>query len=558
MRWWRLDLTFRDIRRTRQIIGVLVRYGFGEAVEAFAHEIPFRRAFRRGRRAGVVRLSTGERLRLALQELGPTFVKLGQLLSTRPDLLPSEIQSELARLQDEVPPVPFDQVRAVVEKDLGASLEALFREFSPVPAAAASVAQVHRALLPSGEAVAVKVVRPGIAPVIDADLGILAALVGMAEKRSAVFARFRPQEVLEEFRRYLTRELDLTHEAATMARFAENFRDDPGIVIPGVHLALTGSSVLTMEWIDGIPLSRTGFLREKGFDLARLGRTGAGGVLRQVFEFGLFHGDPHPGNVLVTSDGRLALLDFGIVGRLSEELRDQVTDLLLGLVRPDADLACRAIIDLAGDGEGVDEVALREEVADFTGRYHGVPLKMLLPQRLLGDAFAIMRRQGISIPPQLALLVKVLTQVDGVGRSLDPGFSVVEEARPFVERLVEKRFSPARLLRDGKRALGETRRLVRRLPGDVAEILRRLRGGRFRMEMEHAGLSRLLGEMDRVSNRLSVAVIIAAVIVGSSLILTIQRGPQFLGLPVLGVAGFVFAGGLGLWLVVDILRTGRY
>jgi ubiquinone biosynthesis protein len=558
MRWWRLDLTFRDIRRTRQIIGVLVRYGFGEVVEAFAHELPFRRVFRRGEGAEAERLSTGERLRLALQELGPTFVKLGQLLSTRPDLLPPDIQRELTRLQDEVPPVSLAQVRAVVEKELGAPLERLFREFSPEPAAAASVAQVHRAQLPSGEVAAVKVVRPGIAPIIEADLGILAALVGMAEKRSAAFARYRPLEVLEEFRRYLTRELDLTHEAATMALFAENFRDDEGIVIPRVHPALTGPSVLTMEWIDGIPLSRTDRLRERGVDLARLGRMGAAGILRQIFEFGLFHGDPHPGNVLVTPEGRLALLDFGIVGRLSDELRDQITDLLLGLVRPDAEVACRAILELGGGGEDVDEVALREDVTDLIGRYHGMPLRMLIPQRVLGDAFSVMHRHGITVPPQLALLVKVLAQVDGVGRSLDPDFSVVEEARPFVEGMVERRYSPARLLREGKRALGETRRMLRRLPGDVSEILRRLRGGRFKMEMEHTGLSRLLGEMDRVSNRLAVAVIIAAVIVGSSLILTISRGPQLMGLPVLGMAGFVFAGGLGLWLVVDILRTGRY
>lgn len=558
MTWWRLDRTFRNLRRTRDILGVLVKFGFGGLVASLSLDSPLRRVFHRRQSPQVGRLTNGERFRLALEELGPTFVKLGQLLSTRPDIVPGDIHAELQKLQDEVRPVPFEEIRPVLERELGRPLEEAFREFSPVPAASASVAQVHRAVLPDGSAVAVKVVRPGIGPVIQDDLEILSALVGMVERRSTSVARFRPHEVLEQFRRYLLRELDLTHEAHTMARFARDFEGDPGIIIPRVRLELTTPSVLVMDWIDGTPLSKAARLREEGHDLARLGRVGAAGILRQVFELGLFHGDPHAGNVLVTRDGRLALLDFGIVGRLSDTFRDQLGDLLAGLVRPDPALLTRALLDLGGGDEEADPVALREEVAVFIGTWWGVPLKHLSPAQVLGDAFSMLRRQRITVPPQLSLLVKVLVQVDGVGRSLDPEFSVVEEARPFVTKMLAEKMSPTRLLREGKEALGDSRRLLRRLPGDLAELLRKVRGGHLRMELEHTGLGRLLGEIDRVSNRLSLAIIIAAIIVGSSLILTTTRGPQLLGFPVLGLLGFVIAGGLGLWLVFDILRTGRY
>ncbi len=558
MKWWRIDRTFRNLRRTRQILAVLFKYGFGSLVEGLIPVAGLTRGFRL-RRQEVVRLTPGERLRLALEELGPTFVKLGQLLSTRPDILPADIHRELQKLQDAVPPVPFGAVRETVERDLKAPLGRLFASLEETPTASASVAQVHRAVLPGGEVVAVKVLRPGISRVIEDDLEILSLLVGMVERRSTEVQAFRPHEVLEEFRRYIRRELDLTYEAYTMTRMAENLQDDPGILIPRVHWERTSFSVLTMDWVEGIPLSRVERLREEGHDLPGLARLGAQGVLRQVFVHGLFHGDPHPGNVLVTADGRLGLLDFGMVGRLSDTFRDLLADLLVGVVEPDAELLARAVLDLAvEDTSEVNPIALREDLSDFIGCYWGVPLQHLSAPRVLADAFAILRRHRVAIPPQLTLLVKVLVQAEGVGRALDPHFSIVEEARPFVTRLVKEKASPGRLLKDGVKVLGDTRLLLKRLPADLGDVLRKLRGGRLRVELEHQGLPRLLREMDRVSNRLSFAVILAAIIVGSSLILTIERGPRILDLPLLGLIGFVIAAGVGLWLVVDILRSGRY
>lgn len=558
MQLTRLPRAYRSLRRYRQILGILIKYGFGDLLGQFKVRHPLLGKIPRLRALKELEdLPRPARLRLAFEELGPAFIKLGQLLSLRPDLVPPEYAAELSLLQDQAAPIALSQIEGRVEAQLSRPIAELFLEFGAEPLAAASLAQVHRALLKDGTEVAVKVQRPGVRETIRADLAILEDLARLIAHYLPESEPFDPLGLAREFAKTLRRELDFVREGRNMELFRRNFADDPTVYIPRVFWELSSMEVLTMERIVGVKITDIEGLERAGLDRQRVAFNGANAVLKQIFAHGLFHADPHPGNILVLENNVIAPLDFGMVGRLEEGLRLEVAELLWGIVRRDIDRVVRTLHKLGSLSEAVDLQALRVDLADLLDRYYGTSLARLELGRLLNEAMTLVREHRLRLPPGLAMMGKALVLAEGVGRLLDPGFEMLALAQPYLERLAFRRKVMQRQLRDWAAALEETRGLLQELPGEVRSIMGKLQRGKLKAQFEHLGLDRLIRELDRSTNRLAFALIVGALIVGSSLVVQLDIGPKLWGLPLFGFLGFGLAAILGLWLVLAILRSGR-
>jgi ubiquinone biosynthesis protein len=556
-----INRNIRSIRRYRNILGILIKYGFGHVVEQlninYYLELGRRIVTFGGAPREIERLSQPIRLRLAMEELGPTFVKLGQLLSTRPDVIPKEYIEEFRKLQDEVPSFSFEEAGAQIQRELGYPAEVFFAELSPVPIAAASIAQVHRGRLKSGEAVVVKIRRPGIKKVIETDLDILAGLAYLIERHIPASEIYDPNGIVKEFRRTIQREMDFAREGHTIDRFAANFAGDPAVHVPKVYWEQTGETVLTMEFVDGIKISEFARLTEAGGDLKVIARNGADAFLKQVLVHGFFHGDPHPGNLFILPGNTICMLDYGMVGRLGENLKFQLVDLLVAVLQRDAD---SVISQLLYSGELMDESNirhLRRDLNEFIDDYYEVPLQEIKVGRLLTEFVEILTRYRIKFPSDLMLLAKALVTIEGVGRQLDPDFDMIGHLRPFMEKLLHERVAPGSLTRELLRTTKAYGSLMKNLPRDLKEFINRVNRNKFKIDLEHRGLEKLITDLDKSSNRISFSLLIAALIVGSSIIMQTDKGPMLLGFPALGFLGYSIAGVLGLWLAIAILRSGR-
>ena len=541
--------TARDLGRLHEIGAVLLRHGFGDAarrlgIARFGAEHP-----------GAAALEPPQRVRQALQELGPTFVKLGQILATRVDLFAPEWIAELEKLQDQAPPSPYAEVHAQLVEDLGEAPEAVFLEFDPAPVAAGSIAQVHRARVADGTPVAVKVRRPGIVPVIEADLRLLARLAATLETHFEDFARFRPREVVRQFARTLRAELDLAAECRNAERVAQSFREHPEIVVPKVYWKWTGERVNVQEYIDGTPSRDPAALDAAGLDRRVLAHRGAQAMLKMVLEDGFFHADPHPGNVFYLPGNRIAFIDFGMAGHLSERRRDELVRLLNGLVGRDTDAVVDVLLDWAG-GAQIDAARLGGDVDSFIDRYHGVALQELRMGAMLMDMTALLREHGLALPADLALVLKACATLETYGRALDPQFDMVGEAAPFLRAAMLSRSAPAHLAKRGWRTATVLADLLGDLPHDLRELMRSAKSGRLQMHVDLTSLQSFGRQVDTSANRLAIGIVTAALIVGSSIVMTIESGPLLLGLPLFGVLGFAGALTGGAWLFVSILRSG--
>lgn len=539
--------------RLREIGTVLYRFGLGTLVRSLHLEshIPMGRLIFRP--SGKAAISEPEALRRAFEALGPTFIKLGQFLSIRQDLIPEEYTVELAKLQDQVPPVPEAAIRTVVERELGAPVHQLFSRWDEVPLAAASVAQVHRAALEDGREVIVKVQRPGIAQVVEVDLKILSrvarALMAVPELRT-----FDPPLAVEEFRRTLVRELDFRREARSMERFAANFAGSRDVYVPDVTWNRTATRVLTMMHSPG---RRITDLSEEG-EVARhaLAQRLVESSLKQVFEDGFFHADPHPGNIFLLPDGRLCFHDFGIVGSLDPATTESLGTLFVAFMNQDMDGLVDEYLALGVVPRGVDRRALKSDLAEAMEDFFNRPLKEVS----LGEAMVAMvrigRRHGIRQTPGLLLLGKTLLTLDGVVRQIDPEFNLVEEVKEEVSVLLRKRLRPGRVAKELARASWEFLRMAREAPAEVRQILRNLQEGKLG-EIEHRGFEGFQAHLDRASNRLTAGIVVAALVIGSAIVTQAHLGPHWGGISLVGLGGFLFAGLSGLWLLWGILRSGR-
>lgn len=549
----------RTFRRYRHIVGVLIKYGFGYILEYLnlAHFVArSRRIFRRDE-ARISQLSTAERMRLVLEELGPTFVKLGQLLSTRPDILPPGFIAEFSKLQDRVPSFSFDEVREQVSLQLGGRLEDFYSTFAEEPIAAASIAQVHRASLLTGEDVVVKVRRPGVVELVETDIDVLMGLALLAERHLPKSDIYDPVGLVKEFARTIRREMDFAREGHTIEKFRNNFSGDPTLYFPKVYWQATSKGVLTMEYIGGVKVTDLRGLERAGNDRKLVARLGADAFLKQVLDHGFFHGDPHPGNVQILPGNVICLLDYGMVGRLDPQLKQFLTDVLLAIVKRDVDEVINLLIYSGEIGDTLNTKALKRDLSSFIDSYYEIPLREIVVGRMLLEFIEIITTYHIRFPPDLMLLAKALVNIEGMGRTLDPDFDMIEHLRPFMEKAVRERISPRHVGKELGGIVMSYLNLTKNLPRDIKEILNRINRDKFKIDLEHRGLDRFINELDRSINRLSSSLILTALIVGSSIIIQADRGPFILGVPMLALFGYSVAAFLGLWVVVAILRSGR-
>jgi len=557
MLWETLSAT-RDLGRLHDLASVLARYGFGDLIRRLGMAPALERAGKvvpLERLNELVGLPPPERVRRALEDMGPTFVKLGQVLATRVDLFTPEWIAEFEKLQNQVPAVPFEQVREQLEADLGAPATEVFAAFDPEPIAAASIAQVYRARLHTGEAVAVKVRRPGIRTLVEADMRLLHRLAEAIEAESPDLARFQPRALVRQLQASLSRELDLAAECRNAERIAASFAGEPRLSVPAVHWDWTSERVNVQDFVDGIPLTDIAAIEAAGGDRRVIARLGAQAELKMLFDDGFFHADPHPGNVFWLPGDRLALIDFGMVGRLSHARRGQMVELLDGLVRRDAEPVTEVLLDWTTDG-GADADAIAQRVDAFIDRYHGVPLKELHLGGMMGEITALLREYRLALPPDLAMMIKALVTLEGIGRKLDPDFDMASEAAPFLQRAMLARYSPLAVARRGRRVFGDTLGLLSALPAELRQLLRTARHGRMNVNLDVERLEKFGQRMEHSANRLAMATLIAALIVGSSIVMTVSGGPTLFGLPVFGFLGFVGAVLGSLWLLLAIWRSG--
>jgi ubiquinone biosynthesis protein len=547
-------------RRYTDIVTTLVKFGFDDAVRAL-HLTAYLRAGRRMLAAAGRRIEPeagrARRIRLAMEALGPTFVKFGQALSTRTDLLPADVLAELEQLQDSVAPLAPGVAEGVIEASFQQPIAELFATFNPAPLAAASIAQVHIATLKTGEVVAVKVRRPGIERVIEADLAVLADLARMAERHIPDAALYSLPDLVDEFRRTIRRELDLAREGHIIERVAGQFAGDDTVRLPQVFWALTAERVLTLEYLDGVKVSEVADGTAPGFDPAMVATRGADCVFRQILEHGLFHADPHPGNILVLPDNVVAFIDFGIIGRVNKQLRHHLAQVILAIGRRDADQLASIVLEVAKPLRPVDIHALAGDIAEMLDVYAGAPLGDLSLADVLSSVTSAMARHRLQLPADLLLLIKAVSTIEGIGRRLDPGFKIIERATPHVEHLIADRRRPSAIAaRLSDRGI-ETLAALGGLPASLSAIATRVRRNGLKVEFVHRNLDHFIREMDRSSNRLSFAIVIAAIVIGSAIVVHAGVGPAVLGYPALGLAGFLVAGFLGVGLALGILRSGR-
>ncbi|HMN01949.1 ABC1 kinase family protein [Geobacter anodireducens] len=556
---FQFNRNIRSLRRYRQIVRVLVKYGFEHALSLMG----LSRFVARGRRLfrkpepELTRLSPAERMRLALEELGPTFVKLGQILSTRPDVIPRSFVLEFARLQDQVPSFPFEDALDQISRELGRDPEERFSFIDPEPLAAASIAQVHRARLVSGQEVVIKVRRPGVVEAVETDIDAMMGLAVLAERHLPRSDIYDPVGLVKEFARTIRREMDFAREGHTIERFAENFAGDPTLYFPTVHWDCTARGLLTMEFINGIKVSDTAALERAGMDRRLIARRGADAFLKMVLTHGFFHGDPHPGNVLILPDNVICLLDYGMVGRLDAQLKGYLTDILLAIVQRDVDEVISLLLYSGEIADTLDTRALKRDLTGLIDNYYETPLQEIEVGRVLLEFLEVITTYHIKFQPDLMLLAKALVAIEGMGRELDPTFDMVEHLRPFMKQAVRDRFSPRQLIREMNSNLLSYFTLARNLPRDLKELLNRINRNKFKIDLEHRGLDRAMREFDKSVNRLSSSLIIAALIVGSSIVMQTDKGPKFLDFPVFAFMGYTIAGFIGLWWVVAIIRSGR-
>jgi ubiquinone biosynthesis protein len=562
----RIPRTYKNLQRMREIAGVVVKYGFGDLVARLELEgtVELTRnllRFRRERRE-LVRFTTEERIRMAFEELGPTFVKLGQILATRPDLIPMSLVHELRKLQDAVPPFGSEAAREQIETSLGRPIAALFASFDDEPIAAASIAQVHRATLPSGEEVAVKVRRPGLAQVIGTDLEILRGIASLLEENAPELRDYAPREVVEQFASAIQLEIDLSNEAANMQRFARNFAGDPKVHVPVLYESHSSESVLTMEFVRGIKARDIDALDAAGIDRKVLAANGVEFCLRQVFDHGFFHADPHPGNIFVLPGGVIVPIDMGMMGTVEPEMIDALLELLVGILLRDAEQIAKLFARLELIDDRVDRARLRRDIADLLERYASVPIGQVDVAALIGQLFELLQRHRVRTPSELLLMGKALATVDGMARDLDPTLDPIEAVRPYVLRTWLKRLADPRFLaRDWIRAANDFAETVTTLPADLRAIARDLRRGELRTTTRVEGLEAMIRENARSANRSALALLVGATALGSAILIASGAGPMLGPLSVaawLGVGGLLLAGS-GFWLFAyGVLRSGRF
>lgn len=557
---WETITVIRDLHRLHEIASIMIRYGGGDLVRllGIAHALE-----RAGRilhwqtTSEISRLDPAVRIRMALEELGPTFIKFGQLMATRVDMFPPAWIEEFEKLHQRVPPSDYVLVHAELTKALGRPPEEAFAEFDAEPMAAASIAQVHRAVLDDGTPVVVKVRRPGIEAKIEADLRILEHVAKLIESEMPDMRRYQPVRMVGEFRRSIMRELDMVREARNIDKFARNFGQDENVHIPKVYWDYTSQAVNVQEEIRGIKGVNRDMLRENGLDPLLLGSRGSDVVLKMILLDGYFHADPHPGNIIFMPGNRIGIIDFGMIGHLTERRRNEIVNLLHAIVYRDENGIQEVLLDWAGDAE-IDEARLTHDLAELVFSYDDLKIKDVKIGALLQDITTVMRDNSLVLPADLTLLFKTIITLEGLGQQLNPDYHMVDQIQPFIEQVIADRYTPQALMARGRKGLREVASIIGGLPRDLSHLLREARRGRIKIDLDLKRLDHFGHQLDSASNRLTMGILTASLVIGSSIIMTVQGGPTLFGLPLFGLLGFLIAFVNSLWILFSIWRSGKH
>jgi len=552
----------RDLPRLHEITSVLIRHGLGDVVRRLGIANVLERAgqmltWRAASESE--RLEPAQRVRLALEELGPTFVKLGQVMATRVDLFPPSWIAEFEKLHSEVAPVPFEGLLPEVERTLGCPHAQVFRELDPRPLASASIAQVHRAWLLDGTPVVLKIRRPGIRTKIEADLRLLFNIADLIDSEMPEARRYQPKQIAAQFARSLERELDLAREARNIERFGKNFEGNAFIVIPRVYRQWTSEVMNVQEFIDGVPATDQAAVAAAGLDRRLLAARGAEAVLKMILVDGFFQADPHPGNVFYLPGNRLVMIDFGMVGRLTPTRRNQVVDLFAGVAQMNQEPMIDVLLDWAGDAN-VDEAKLAADVSELVFEYEGVPLKDVRLAALLKQFAGIIREHSIVMPSDLTLMFKAMITMEGLGRQYDPGFHVVDHLQPMLRRVLTERHRPDEMMRRGRNTLTDFVNLVGDIPRDIGRLVRDARRGKIRIDLDLKRLDQFGRQLHRTIDRATMGIMTASLVIGSAIVMNVPDGPVVLGIPVLtavGFMGYVTAFINSVWVILGIWRSGK-
>ncbi len=548
----------RHFKRYHQIAMVLIRYGFEDIISARIGKNRFNNSHRQWRVIKKKGFSTAERIRMVLEDLGPTFVKFGQIMSNRPDLLSKEIRDELQKLQQHVKPFPGEEAKAIIKAELGNTVEEIFDYFSTEPLASASIAQVHEATLKSGEHVVVKVRRPSICQIIDTDTSIMHDLAIMAESVYPAIENFNPRRLVAEFERAIKKETDFINEANNTIRFKENFKNENNVAVPTVYGEYSTGTILTMSFMEGRSPTDADALTEQNIDPEMVAESIVSSVLKQIFEYGFFHADPHPGNIRVTADNKIGFIDYGIMGYMTPQWRMNMSEVMIAFTRRDVTQLTKMILIITNASPRFEyREQLELEIQELMQEYSYLPLKMINMGAVIQRTLDVIFRYNLRIPSMIYLLSKAIITTEGVARSLNPEFNVVEHMKPYVKKLVREKLSIRKMLNNSYSSSVEMAALLHELPGEMREIIGQVKNGNLEMNMHHKGLDIATFRMKQSTNRLSYAVVLAALIIGSAIIAIAKIPPYWNEIPVIGAFGFIISLLLGFVLLFNIYRDNR-
>ncbi|MCK5874335.1 MAG: ABC transporter [Alcanivoracaceae bacterium] len=546
--------TGRDLRRLNELTGILLKYGFADMIRRLGMAAPFEQAGKLMRQSvdrDMLTMEPGERLRRALEEMGPTFVKLGQILATRVDLFPMDWIEQFEKLQDNARALPYEKLLPKIEKSLGKPVDKVFISIDPKPIGVASIGQVHRAVTRSGEQVVLKVQKPGIRSRIESDLRLLDQVAKLAADNSVELRRYRPVELVREFERSLTRELDFTSESRNADRIRENMKGIKWLVIPKVYWEYTSAVLSVQEYIEGIPARQTDRIEDAGLDRKLIARRGATAAWKMALEDGFFHADPHPGNFLILPGNRIAMLDYGMVGKLTRARQEQMVQIMKSVVMQEPE-GCASVLASWADGIPVKFEQLTADIEDIITRYYGIALAELDAPALLLDITSLLRNHDLVLPSDIALLIKAIITLEGFGRVLDPSFDVMSEAEPLIKRMVRIRYSPGRLARSlSMRALDMVDKLYAPPPAQGSQ-----RGGTG-VGIDPRHLERLVGRLERSQYRLVQTGLTVAGILCGSLLLAGRVAPTIWDISVFGLMILLASGTWSIWMMLVARRHLR-
>lgn len=548
--------------RYNEILHVLFKYGFGDVLKLVALQrvVGMEDAELKVHETGLLAKPPAERLRLALEELGPTFIKFGQILSARRDLVTDEYYVELCKLHDDVPTFPGKLAKKIFSEEIGITVTQAFAEFDEEPLAGASIAQVHRAVTAEGAIVAVKVQRPDIQKLIERDLAIILDLAKFVDKHVPEISVLNPVGVVQEFSATLRKELDFTNEASNAERFAKQFEESEDIHVPAVLREFSGERVLTMEFMEGMPVNDPDTLKAAGVDPVELSERISNLIYQQIFDFGFFHGDPHPGNMTVLKDGVVGLYDYGMMGSFSPGFRSSVAHLIAGLAEKDHQQVMRSILEMSDEGIVEDADRMLRDVEDFSDQHLNQPLRDINLGYVLNKLLELLRKNRLRMKGSFYLGIKALSQVEAIGRALNPDLNFVIQGEPYASKLIEGKYHPMHLFGLVKRLLTESVDFLEDFPHDFRTLWNRVRRGQFNIPLKHnidpEGFEPLRKTLDSIANRLTNAILAASVLICSSILILSGLPPKIWEVPVIGLIGLIWGGYMCLRLVLSIWKHG--